>query len=512
MMKKVFLIPKFFYKHSQISEKFRLTLINLERYFFRMGNLRNLVIFFFLTIHLIELIGCAPTGNEESIIAEDPCESEELLICTDENDDECKKTNNERSLKRQKICEENSQCIFCSLDTLTEILTLNDTDLVIEPEIVPTLSPPSADISAAKSIPINETITIDADISTVTENLPINRNDKEPAKLVERNIVIANDNETHYYRGYVDPSSNITTIIRLTNLINNTNVINMPTTLNNTNINNIHVYSNKSSNNGGKFGLGYTEEGPCCWTMKPGNRCKKTTVGPKCEHKKVKVCGKQCTKKMIHQKSPCNSIPQWPYVICPQQMNPGFSQYPIQYYPPSPSYPQFEDDFDDDDDLPLFPEDEELLRAESGWVVMQEKCKIVSEDGLHISNCTENNIEFEHPYARNSIDDQQKRTARHAGKFQQNIPTQNPYMPQQFYGYPMMQPIYLQPIPIYIPQYYPQQQLMMNNYPQQLPFPPLETDQYYEEPIIQQKAVNPYKKSRKHAKKHPIVIEHDEEL
>lgn len=185
----------------------------------------------------------------------------------------------------------------------------------------------------------------------------------------------------------------------------------------------------------------------------------------------------------------------------------------MQYFPPSsfPSYPQFEEDFDDDDDLPLFPEDEELLKAESGWVVMQEKCKIVSEDGLHISNCTDNNIEFEHPYARNSIDDQQKRTARHAGKFQQNIPTQNQYMSPQFYGYPMMQPIYIQPIPIYIPQYYPQQQPMMN-YPQQLPFPPLDSDQYYEEPVIQQKAVNPYKKSRKHAKKHPIVIEHDEEL
>ncbi|XP_070500760.1 uncharacterized protein [Chironomus tepperi] len=473
-----------------------------------MGNLRKIIIFFFLTVHLFELIECAPTINEESIIVVDPCESEELLNCKNDNNDECEKINNERIVKRQKICEENINCSYCNFDSLPEVSTLNETNLVIQPEIIPTLSPPS-EVSAEKSISINETITIDADISTVTENQPINENDKKSAKLIERNIVIANDNETHYYRGYVDPSSNITTIIRLTNLINNTNVINMPTTLNNTNINNIHVYSNKSSNNGGKFGLGYTEEGSCCWTMKPGTRCKKTTVGPKCEHKKVKVCGKQCTKKMIHQKNPCNSIPQWPYVICQQQMNPGFSPYP--YYPQysPPTYPQFEDDFDDDDDLPLFPEDEELLKAESGWVVMQEKCKIVSEDGLHISNCTENNIEFEHPYARNSIDDQQKRTVRHAGKIPQNMPTQN--MPPQFYGYPMMQPIYLQPIPIYIPQYYPPQPLM-NNYPQQLPFPPLDTDQYYEEPIIQQKALNPYKKSRKHAKKHPIVIEHDEEL
>jgi hypothetical protein len=418
-------------------------------------------------------------------------------------------------LKRQKICEENPQCSICNLNTQPEIMALNETDLMIEPEIVPTLSPPS-EVSVEKNIPINETIIIDADISTVTENQPINRNDKERAKLIERNIVIANDNETHYYRGYVDPSSNITTIIRLTNLINNTNVINMPTTLNNTNINNIHVYSNKTSRNGGKFGLGYTEDGPCCWSTKQGSRCKKTTAGPKCEHKKVKVCGKQCTKKMIHQKSPCNNIPQWPYVICPQQMNPGFSPYPYYAQYPHPSYPNFDDEFDDDDDddaaddLPLFPEDEELMNADSGWIVMQEKCKIVSEDGLHISNCTENNIEFEHPYARNSIDDQHKRTARHAGKFSQNMAPQNTYMPSQFYGFPMMQPIYLQPI--YIPQFYLPQP--MNNYhlQQQLPFPPLDSDQYYEEPVIQPKAVNPYKKSRKHAKKHPIVIEHDDEL
>ncbi|CAG9804340.1 unnamed protein product [Chironomus riparius] len=475
-----------------------------------MGNLRKIIIFFFLTILLIELIECVPAVNEEEsiIIAVNSCEHEELLTCTNDDDDECEKINNERNLKRQKICETSPQCTFCNFDTQPEISALNETDLFIEPEIVPTLSPLS-EMSAEKNKPINEIITIDADISTVTENQSINRNDKEPAKLIERNIVIANDNETHYYRGYVDPSSNITTIIRLTNLINNTNVINMPTTLNNTNINNIHIYSNKTSNNGGKFGLGYTEEGACCWTTKPGTRCKKTTVGPKCEHKKVKVCGKQCTKKMIHQKNPCNNIPQWPYIICPQQMNSGLPQYYPQFSPPT--YPQFDDEFDDDDDLPLFPEDEELLKAESGWVVMQEKCKIVSEDGLHISNCTENNIEFEHPYARNSIGDQQKRSARHAGKFPQNMPTQNSFMPPQFYGYPIMQPLYFQPIPIYIPQYYPPQPLL-NNYPQQIPFPPLDSDQYYEEPIIQQKAINPYKKSRKHARKHPIVVEHDEEL
>lgn len=463
--------------------------------------------FFILLISLsLEFIICAPTTNEETeAVATIICEIEDLLNCV-ADDHECAILNEKRKQNNQAVCDENPQCPYCNAS-----IPVMDGNLIVFPEIVPTLSPVTEDI------PVNETIIIDGDPSTVTQSQPLIRNERERGKLIERNIVIENDNETQYYRGYVDPSSNITTIIRLTNLINNTNIVNMPTTLNNTNVNNIHVYSNRSSSSGGKFGLGYTEEGPCCWSMKPGG-CKQTTAGPKCRHKKEKVCGRQCNKKMIHYgRSMCNSIPQWPYVMCPQAQNPPYMPYP--YYPPAynPSYPPFDDENEDEDDFPIFPEDEELEREESGWIVMQEKCKIVSEDGLQITNCTDKNVEFENPFARNSVDDSPRRTARHTAKHlqthkQQQQQQQVPYM--QPYGYPMMQPIYFQPIPVFIPQYFapPSPAMMNNNYPQQLPFPPLNSDQYYEEPVIQSKEHNPYRKSRKHAKKHPIIVEHDEEL
>jgi hypothetical protein len=141
----------------------------------------------------------------------------------------------------------------------------------------------------------------------------------------------------------------------------------------------------------------------------------------------------------------------------------------------------------------------------------------VSEDGLHITNCTDKNVEFEHPYARNSVDNNSgKRNPRHARNGHKIIQQQQQ---QQFYLYQMMQPVYFQPIPMYMPpvQYYPmpqyyQQPSMNSYYPQQMPLPPIDTESYYEEPMIEIREVNPYKNSKKHSKKHPIVVEHDDEL
>lgn len=382
-------------------------------------------------------------------------------------EDDCEEKKNQKILE---ICQENSDCEFCSEQELEE--PAHDESLVVDPEIVPTLNPQTE---------VTPEI-IEADLSAITEESP-----KKDVieKLIERNIVIENDNEKKYYRGYVEPSSNITTIIRLTNLINNTNIVNVPTTLNNTNINNIHIVNNKSvTESGGKYGLGTVEAGPCCWLMKPGS-CKKTTMGLKCSHKKTKVCGKQCVKEMIYpSQNPCGNIPQWPYVICNNM----------------PYYPTYEDVNEDDDQMSLFPEDDELENPDSGWIIMQEKCKIVSEDGLHITNCTDNDLEFDHPFARNSIDDSHKRNPRFAVHNQQNQ-----------MQHPIMQPMYVPVIPVYIPQYFLPQP-MMASYPQQLPLPPMENSQYFEEPIIESKASNPYRKSKKHAKKHQIVFEHDDEL
>lgn len=424
--------------------------------------------------------------EEASVIVTDSCDLEifkEQSKCELSNE-ECKHKKELNRLKRQTICASNPQCPFC--------IGNDGEKLIVEPEIVPTLSPPHDKIEAEVIVPDSEN---ESSIVISPHEL------KQSGKLIERNIVIENDKETHYYRGYVEPASNITTVIRLTNVIENKNIINMPTTLNNTNINNIHVYSNKSSSEGGKFGLGFNEDGPCCWSIKPAT-CKKTTVGLKCRHKRTRQCGRQCNKKMINtNRAQCIQTPQWPYMICPQPpasmpQNPWNGMQ--NFYPP----PQFEDEFDDDDDLSLFPEDAELEREDSGWVIQQEKCKVVSEDGLQITNCTDRNVEFDNSYARNTMDNANIRQVRQARN------AQSPQFNQQFPNQMMMaQPIFLQPI--YLPAPYFMPQSPVNYYSPQIPLPPL-SNQFYDEPDYEQKDINPYKNSRKHFKK--IVTEHDDEL
>lgn len=389
--------------------------------------------------------------------------------------------NEERKEKRNAICALNSECRYCE-----------NVESEVEPEIVPTLNPP---INHDK-----ETSDVDSENELLELVKPplneINIDERMPANLIERNIVIENDNETHLYRGFIQPASNITTIIRLTNVIENNNIINVPTTLNNTNINNIHVYSNKSSNKGGKYDLGYTEDGPCCWTLKPAS-CKTTTIGLKCRHKRAKTCGPQCQKKVINSnRAQCMQIPQYPYMICP----------PNQQIPWNSEPPTFDsnDSFEDDNDMPLFPEDDELENEESGWVVHQEKCKIVSEDGLQITNCTDARIEFENPYARNSMDSETSpRQTRNAVNYKSDRRKKS----LQFQPMMFPQPMY---IPVFMTPYNMMQQAPMNYFmPQQLPMPPIESSLYFEEPDFNRKES---KTSKKHIKK--IIMEHhdDEEL
>lgn len=441
-------------------------------------------------VHLTTSLPVASTDDGSDI--DDPCDLAELADipeCED-NDKECVENNERKREKRQSLCALNATCDFC------ETLILEDES--IAPEIVLPI-----ELSNQNSTDDEETIEIDLDLDL----------DLSPKNLVERNIIIENDNETQYYRGFVESGANVTTIIRLTNLIENHNIVNVPTTLNNTNINKIHIYQNKTSDEGGKFGLGYNEKGSCCYSVEPKS-CKQSTAGTKCRHKRQKVCGRQCTQKVIHPKKnpPCTYTPQWPYVNCPQNQyppfNPGFFPpgYPGYYPQVPPSQPGFE--FDDDDDLPMFPEDEELENPEMGWVASPGKFKVVSEDGLTILNYTQDGFDSEHPFAQNTVSEPIKRNVRHANSQDQQTPYQNQMMPPM-----MFIPVYYQPMPVFMPPYYAQPPQMMPGYyqSQQIPLPP--TDDSYLESNQESNEVNSYRKPKKHFKKHhPIVMEIDEEL
>lgn len=144
----------------------------------------------------------------------------------------------------------------------------------------------------------------------------------------------------------------MTTIIRLTNIINNTNTIHIPTNVTTTNLNNVHVHNlgkngtskNSSLDEGGDFGLGVTEEGPCCIVVR-ARSCSTTSTGPKCQHRKHKTCdSKVCTAKIMHAQyrrrcnrkgdcqkkvvyipepgpQKCVQIDQWPYVVCGKEVS-----------------------------------------------------------------------------------------------------------------------------------------------------------------------------------------------
>jgi hypothetical protein len=277
------------------------------------------------------------------------------------------------------------------------------------------------------------------------DNPGLNENDDQ--KNV-RDIIIEGNNETHHYRGIIESGANVTTIIRLTNVIENKNYIDMPTTLNNTNVNNIHIYNNHSSETGGKFGLGYTKDGPCCYSIKPKN-CRLTSAGEQCKNQRKKVCGKFCKSRVIRHTQMKHNHPQIPYQMpmqnfyYPQQ----FPFYP-QQMPQIPYFmPQNYDSYDEDEDV-----DEEIVvfnKNDKEWIKVAEKCKIVSEDGLKIFNCTDD--EYEHPFAANINTDvngaRVRRHKKHISNHKEDH--ESSYYPQPIY-YPV--PVYMQPMQMFIPQ------------------------------------------------------------
>lgn len=145
---------------------------------------------------------------------------------------------------------------------------------------------------------------------------------------VNHNWIVQGEDTNFVHNQRYHPARNVTTVIKLTNHINNTNVIHMPTHINATNINNITIFTNSSENNH-DFGFGATKDGPCCMVVKP-KTCHTGPMGPRCHHRRHKMCGNQCTSRIMHarssrshgvgyipQPSPsCVYTEQWPFVNC----------------------------------------------------------------------------------------------------------------------------------------------------------------------------------------------------
>lgn len=130
----------------------------------------------------------------------------------------------------------------------------------------------------------------------------------------------------------INAGGNITTVIRLTNVINTTSSF--------TDLPQVDNGSDSLTNEtGGEFGLGSNANGSCCYVVHP-KTCTSTSHGRRCHHRREKICGKQCTAKVIHAqvRKRCNGngchkkvsyVPQpkppkcvhtrrWPYVACGQ--------------------------------------------------------------------------------------------------------------------------------------------------------------------------------------------------
>lgn len=145
---------------------------------------------------------------------------------------------------------------------------------------------------------------------------------------VNHNWIVQGEDTNFVHNQRYHPARNVTTIIKLTNHINNTNIVNVPTHINATNVNNITIFTN-SSENSHDFGYGVTKDGPCCMVVKP-KTCHTGPMGPRCHHRRHKMCGNHCTSRTMHvrshrsqsvgyipQPSPrCIYSNQWPFVNC----------------------------------------------------------------------------------------------------------------------------------------------------------------------------------------------------
>ncbi|XP_055854271.1 uncharacterized protein LOC129918008 [Episyrphus balteatus] len=117
--------------------------------------------------------------------------------------------------------------------------------------------------------------------------------------LIDQDILVQGINDTLYRLPISISKANQTNIIRLTNEIRNI----IRTSLGNItahNTNNITIY-HKVSKTGGKYGLGYTEKGPCCHLIEP-QRCRSSVNGPICTHRRQQTCGTHCISRVMRAK------------------------------------------------------------------------------------------------------------------------------------------------------------------------------------------------------------------
>lgn len=165
--------------------------------------------------------------------------------------------------------------------------------------------------------------------------------------LVMKGFAIQGVNDTDLHFVAENKPVNTTNIIRLTNEIRNIIDNNMGN-ISTKNENNINVYQNVSTS-GGKFGLGFNQNGSCCIVIRSSRNCdnRRFSTAARCHRKRHRVCGEKCTAKVMHAKrvkecnendanncketikyvphrrnaQKCRYTPRWPYVICDNQRN-----------------------------------------------------------------------------------------------------------------------------------------------------------------------------------------------
>ncbi|XP_055905430.1 uncharacterized protein LOC129940927 [Eupeodes corollae] len=156
--------------------------------------------------------------------------------------------------------------------------------------------------------------------------------------LIDQDILVQGINDTLYRLPITTSKVNQTNIIRITNEIRNI----IRTSLGNItahNQNNITIYQ-KVAKTGGKFGLGYTEKGPCCHLIEP-QKCRSSLNGPICIQRREQTCGSHCISRVMRSKRVvtcseadpdnctqtieylpirrhpgCQYISKWPFISC----------------------------------------------------------------------------------------------------------------------------------------------------------------------------------------------------
>ncbi|EDV91339.1 uncharacterized protein LOC6568306 [Drosophila grimshawi] len=168
-------------------------------------------------------------------------------------------------------------------------------------------------------------------------------------ELTDEPLLVQGVNDTLYVAP-AQPALNTTNIIRLTNQINNV----IQNDIQARNEVNVKVHQNVSQV-GGRFGLGYNEQGSCCYVVRRDRSCDEENKEHKAlcqEHSRQRVCGERCQARVMiakrivmckkdqsddchesveyvprrhrsrqenqqqQQSSPCRYMNNWPYVNC----------------------------------------------------------------------------------------------------------------------------------------------------------------------------------------------------